>query len=248
MRCPSPFLRAATLGDDADTTAAIAGQLAGALWGVGGERGVPEEWVAMLTLRSTIEDFADPVYEMSRRDLPPGATAPRTTTDQVVRARAFWVAAPRFIAGAYPGDVDAQAHRAKLEALLELGVTHVVTLMEASEVGHGGTPFTPYAPHLEQSGVVVVRHPIRDVSTPSAETVTAVLDTIDRALASGGTVYLHCWGGRGRTGVIVGCWLVRHGWIQPRDAARERAQLRSRCADAAHRAPDTAEQLRRITS
>lgn len=26
------------------------------------------------------------------------------------------------------------------------------------------------------------------------------------------TVYVHCWGGVGRTGLVVGCWLVRHGW------------------------------------
>ena len=25
------------------------------------------------------------------------------------------------------------------------------------------------------------------------------------------TVYVHCWGGVGRTGTTVGCWLVRHG-------------------------------------
>ncbi|GAB0495368.1 hypothetical protein MMPV_006668 [Pyropia vietnamensis] len=38
-------LRAANLGDDADTTAAIAGALAGALWG---EEGIPSEWRAKL--------------------------------------------------------------------------------------------------------------------------------------------------------------------------------------------------------
>jgi hypothetical protein len=38
-------LRAANLGDDADTTAAIAGQLAGARWG---ERGIPLVWLARL--------------------------------------------------------------------------------------------------------------------------------------------------------------------------------------------------------
>jgi hypothetical protein len=78
-------LRAANLGDDADTTAAIAGQLAGALWGVGGKRGVPEEWLAMLALRSTIEDFADRLYELSLCDLRTGAVSPGpTAADHVV--------------------------------------------------------------------------------------------------------------------------------------------------------------------
>ena len=38
-----------------------------------------------------------------------------------------------------------------------------------------------------------------------------ILDTIDEALAEGHTVYVHCWGGIGRTGTVVGCHLVRHG-------------------------------------
>ena len=37
------------------------------------------------------------------------------------------------------------------------------------------------------------------------------LDLVDRELGRGGTVYAHCWGGAGRTGTVVGCWLVRHG-------------------------------------
>ena len=26
------------------------------------------------------------------------------------------------------------------------------------------------------------------------------------------TIYLHCWGGVGRTGTIVACWFVYHGY------------------------------------
>jgi protein-tyrosine phosphatase len=37
------------------------------------------------------------------------------------------------------------------------------------------------------------------------------LDALDLALAQGRNVYLHCWGGVGRTGTTVGCYLVRHG-------------------------------------
>jgi protein-tyrosine phosphatase len=38
-----------------------------------------------------------------------------------------------------------------------------------------------------------------------------ILNTIDHALDSGNRVYVHCWGGVGRTGVTVGCYLIRHG-------------------------------------
>lgn len=54
-------LAAANLGDDADTTAAIAGQLAGACYG---ERGIPAEWRERLAMRDTIERMADGLLDL----------------------------------------------------------------------------------------------------------------------------------------------------------------------------------------
>ena len=51
----SAVLLAANLGDDADTTAAIAGQLAGAVYGASG---IPDEWLAALAWRGRLEDTA----------------------------------------------------------------------------------------------------------------------------------------------------------------------------------------------
>lgn len=53
------ILAAANLGEDADTTAAICGQVAGAFYGV---NGIPAEWLARLTLRSEITELADKLY------------------------------------------------------------------------------------------------------------------------------------------------------------------------------------------
>ena len=50
------ILRAANLGDDADTTAAIAGQLAGARFGASG---IPQTWLERLAMRERIESLAD---------------------------------------------------------------------------------------------------------------------------------------------------------------------------------------------
>jgi len=49
-------LCAANLGDDADTTAAICGQLAGAFYG---ESGIPEAWLERLTMRQEIGELAE---------------------------------------------------------------------------------------------------------------------------------------------------------------------------------------------
>jgi ADP-ribosyl-[dinitrogen reductase] hydrolase len=45
-------LRAVNLGDDANTTGAVCGQLAGACWG---EAGIPREWLAGLAGRDLLE-------------------------------------------------------------------------------------------------------------------------------------------------------------------------------------------------
>ncbi len=52
----SAILRAANLGDDADTTAAVCGQIAGAHYGV---HGIPEHWRAKLAMHDTIVALAD---------------------------------------------------------------------------------------------------------------------------------------------------------------------------------------------
>jgi ADP-ribosylglycohydrolase len=55
-------LLAVNLGDDADTTGAVYGQLAGACYG---EAGIPEEWRARLAHHDTITSLADDLFQLS---------------------------------------------------------------------------------------------------------------------------------------------------------------------------------------
>jgi ADP-ribosylglycohydrolase len=55
-------LLAVNLGDDADTTAAIYGQLAGAFYGASG---IPAAWVARLAMRELLESYADTLLGLS---------------------------------------------------------------------------------------------------------------------------------------------------------------------------------------
>lgn len=59
----SAVLLAANLGDDADTTAAIAGQLAGAIYGLSG---IPPEWIAVLAWRERIEAAAETLFDAGK--------------------------------------------------------------------------------------------------------------------------------------------------------------------------------------
>jgi len=55
-------LLAANLGDDADTTAAVVGQIAGALYGASG---IPDAWLAKLVMRDEIATLAEQLLAMS---------------------------------------------------------------------------------------------------------------------------------------------------------------------------------------
>jgi ADP-ribosylglycohydrolase len=56
-------LLAVNLGDDADTTGAVYGQLAGAFYG---ESGIPEKWISQLVDRTLIASFGYRLFTRSR--------------------------------------------------------------------------------------------------------------------------------------------------------------------------------------
>jgi len=52
------------LGDDADTTTAIYGQLAGAYYG---ESNIPVEWLSKLALVDVITSYADRLFNLAQQ-------------------------------------------------------------------------------------------------------------------------------------------------------------------------------------
>ena len=138
----------------------------------------------------------------------------------------YWVV-PGFLAGNYPRTREEESSREKLRRILDAGVTCFVDLTTRHD------PLEPYEHLLSElaGGAATVAaeagaaaresFPVSDLSIPgSHETTRAILDTIDHVIGDGGVVYVHCWGGIGRTGTIVGCWLVRHGMTGEEALAR----------------------------
>jgi hypothetical protein len=129
--------------------------------------------------------------------------------------RSYWVEPGRLLAGFYPGDSDPVEADDKLQALLDCGVSRVFNLMESKETDHSGRRFAAYQSRLQRlaqacgRAVSCVRFPIKDRSVPSFATMRRILDALETALSSGDTVYVHCWGGRGRTGTVTGSHLRR---------------------------------------
>ena len=147
----------------------------------------------------------------------------------------YWVLPGKLLAGEYPRNKDESSSRPKLAALSKVGVNVFVDLTEAGELA-------PYADKVPAA--THRRFPIRDVSVPSSrELTTTILDALDEHVDSGDLVYVHCWGGVGRTGVIVGCWLARHCG-SGQQALDRLAELWRTCPKSAHKpeSPETQEQ------
>ena len=125
-------------------------------------------------------------------------------------SESYWVEPGRLLAGEYPGRYTSESTRQRIDALLEAGFDTIIDLTRPNET----VPY--FRILLDESKVYdahVERHnfPIGDFGLPTPEVMMSILDTIDTALQNGKKIYLHCWGGIGRTGTTVGCYLVRRG-------------------------------------
>jgi hypothetical protein len=146
--------------------------------------------------------------------------------------QSFWVHENLLCAGCYPGDQDQATRDTKLCGLLDCGIRRVLSLMEASERAHGGRPFEPYVPRLQELAaerkviVECLSMPIPDARAPSPPTLQRILNTIERGLRDQTPTFLHCWGGHGRTGTVIACHLIQKG-LTPKQAIDTLFQFRA---------------------
>ena len=211
-------LRAANLGDDADTTAAIAGQLAGARWGASA---IPAAWREKLTAAERIASLAEGLYRAGDPAADPGAT-PAWSHDEFFHA---WWVAPGLLAGEYPGHPSSSRAGQKVDLAVDAGVRTFIDLTTPED------HLAPYEQHVTAAAEARdldlrrMSFPIPDLSVAADEYYDGIVDAITAAGARG-AVYVHCWGGVGRTGTVVGCVLADQGLAD--DAITDRLRERRR--------------------
>lgn len=154
----------------------------------------------------------------------------------------YWVLPDKFLAGAYPGDLDEEKSRHKIQSLINAGIDSIIDLTRP------GDTFRTYADLLAEEsqdfGVKVERinFPISDYDVPTLELMVQILNTIDQNLDAGKHVYVHCVGGIGRTGTTVGCYLARHG-LTGEEALTQLEFLRRDAASWWQRSPESSYQI-----
>jgi hypothetical protein len=162
--------------------------------------------------------------------LPPGRRALSDRPPGPIQG-SYWVVPGRLLAGEYPGAADEEFARAKLNRLRDAGIDLFLDLTEEGEYG-----LAPYEPLL--AGLAYVRLAVRDLACPTVDEMVHILDAIDAAIAARQTPYVHCYAGVGRTGTVVGCYLVRHG-LPAQDALSSIAAWRRGTPNRGRTSPET---------
>jgi predicted protein tyrosine phosphatase len=168
--------------------------------------------------------------------------------------QAYWVVPDRFMAGCYPGAEHSVDARNNLSSLLAHGIRHVINLMEPTEVDRKRQPFMPYEGQMTAIArtmgcdVEFDLRPIKDYGILARPEMVRLLDLIDRSIEKDRPVYVHCLGGIGRTGTVVGCYLARHGSGSGQKVLEIIRALRRNSATHHQTSPETAQQIELVCS
>jgi len=150
----------------------------------------------------------------------------------------YWVIPGKLLAGEYPDELEEHATRQKVTRMLQLGITVFIDLTNPGDIP------IPYHPILREEAddlgmeVTIIEHQIADYGIPEPLTMAKILDEIDSAMNAEKTVYVHCLAGLGRTGTVVGCYLVRHG-AEGDEALQKLVDLRKNTLTATLQSPES---------
>jgi hypothetical protein len=199
--------RAVAYGNDTDTTAAIAGGLAGIRWGIGG---IPVEWLEGMRGRDIVEPLIGRLTKAEnpiRVDWADLATAPGLAGSPGRLGMTFLPGKDEGPSGSHHRNLDRDVRWLKRV----YAVDSFLLLVEDRELS--SLKVSGIAEMMRAHGIELIRYPIQDTRVPTDRDAFAhSLDEIRACLASGKAVVVACRGGLGRTGTVVGC-LLRDGGL-----------------------------------
>ena len=161
----------------------------------------------------------------------------RERTSDTINPFSYWVLKGKIAAGEYPGNQFSKKPSTfitsvvlsviallksrfaarnspdwKIGQLMDSGVDTFIDLTESGE----RPPYNMYLHRQRRKRSrrsEYYRFPIPDKNVTTLEQMKEILDLIDSEVFEGRSVYIHCFRGLGRTGIVVGCLLSRHGLV-----------------------------------
>ncbi|KAG1669302.1 hypothetical protein FOA52_014863 [Chlamydomonas sp. UWO 241] len=176
---------------------------------------------------------------------------------------ANWLVPGRVMLGRYPHVeksrcASEEQGRAQLKAVLGAGVSTFVCLQDelppqgsfpAGATIEGFAAYKPVAESIRAAAgggaapLHFVHAPIVDMDTPLTAMLHRLLADLRTRLAGGETLYIHCWGGRGRAGTVGATLLASAFGVQIEEALERVQRAYNTRNDEQPKSPETAAQF-----
>ena len=170
----------------------------------------------------------------------------------------YWVVPGEIMAGPFPGSDEEFSAKLRLRTLFDDGIRAFINLQVEGEMAASSRNYNEnysdiYRKFLKINGETEIpdgllhRFSIPDKTVPDEKLMIEILNRIDDLHTKHVPIYIHCWGGIGRTATVVGCWLMRHGMATRENVVDELFRLRKACVDPMFlslKSPETDEQER----
>jgi len=166
----------------------------------------------------------------------------------------YWVIAEWFLAGCHPCFYAPYECPEILSRIVHAGIRNFIDLTQADERIPGGMQPADYSAGLNRiadAKNIALRHrrqPIIDRNVPGRAVMSQILDGINESISNHLPVYVHCMGGIGRTGTVVGCYLARHGYASGNEVIRYIADLRRHVDFIDWPSPESRKQVEMVVS
>lgn len=109
--------------------------------------------------------------------------------------------------------------RDDLKDFLEVGINSILSVVERFEMSSPGWVIDPITPEVwEKNGINQLELPVPDFGTTGLAAIEKGIDYIHQELSAGRSVYVHCKAGRGRSYMLVVCYLVKYGNLSLKQA------------------------------
>jgi hypothetical protein len=158
----------------------------------------------------------------------------------------YWVTPGVLLAGEYPGASEDTRAWSRLEKFVKVGLRVFLDLTRPDD--RDGQGLRPYNLLLQKLAIekdlqlTYINSPIRDRHIPTETQMVEILGLIDLYIAQKKPVYVHCWGGIGRTGTVISCYLIEKQGLSAEAAIQKMNELRSNTPDALKPSPQSVSQ------
>jgi protein-tyrosine phosphatase len=156
---------------------------------------------------------------------------------------AWWVEPGRLLAGEYPGARTASKAAEKVRLLIDAGVDSIVDLTTPDDRLASYEEALRDAAEKARREVHHFAYPIPDMGVIGREGYDEIVARVRGEMDAGRVVYVHCWGGKGRTSTVVGCLLIDNG-LDYQSAIDLIAELRAGTKKAVDACPESSDQHR----